>query len=99
MIDEYYGDNDIKQLNKELENKQNYHVLDDDKSEDYKIHEMIENIINYHKNGKVGIVNDLEGGLAIDYIDIDTNKECRFILGFTELGYWCYCNTYKENLK
>lgn len=55
--------------------------------------------IEQYRIGKVGLVNGLEGGLTIDYTDIDNKKECRFILGFTELGYWIYCNTAKENLK
>jgi hypothetical protein len=95
-INDFY--NEEGELSKPLENKLNWCILGSSREDDFKVHEILEDIINKHKNGKVGIVNELEGGLTIDYIDIDTNKECRFILGFTELGYWCYCNTYKENL-
>jgi hypothetical protein len=96
-IDEYT--NDAKELSGELESTLNWSLAGDSREDDIKINEILENIINYHKNGKVGIVQNLEGGLTIDYIDIDTNEECRFILGFTELGYWYYCNTQKTNLK
>lgn len=100
FIDDYHNEIE-RSLSPELSTKLNWHLVGSNRDEDFKVHEILEDIINTHKNGKVGIINSdsLEGGLAIDYIDIESGKECRFILGFTELGYWYYCNTYKENLK
>lgn len=69
------------------------------KKEYTEIHNTLNEIFNKHQNFEVGVIDELEGGLAWDYDNVEDGKRWRFILGFTELGYWIYCNAPIENLK
>ena len=87
-----FYENEKGALSKPLEERLNWSLVGTDRSAEEKVHKILTEIINTHKNGKVGVVNSLEGGLTIDYIHKDTKEEWRFVMGFTELGYWTYCN-------
>jgi hypothetical protein len=97
IIDDFY-DNEGK-LSKPLSKSLDWKLLGSNRSSEEKVHEILNDIINNHKNGKVGVVNGLEGGLTIDYLHNTSKQEWRFIMGFTELGYWTYCNAPKDELK
>lgn len=88
-----------EELSKNLESSLNWNIVGQDREAESLVHEILTSIINIHKNGTVGVVNGLEGGLTIDYIHKDTKEEWRFTMGFTELGYWVYCNIPKSKLK
>ena len=82
-------------LSNPLHKKQEYHLVGDDGSSEEQVVSTLHEIITNHKIINTGMIHGVEGGLTIDYIDLHSNKECRFILGFTELGCWVECNSPK----
>lgn len=74
----------------------NSHIIDEYDSDSKEISEIVTDIFENGIVQKIGFIDDLEGGLAIDYYDKSIEKECRFVMGFTELGCWVYMNDVNE---
>lgn len=86
-------------LNRKIDSKKKGYLLGTDKTNktnktnEMEVHEILTDI---YKNGiikEIGVIQHVEGGLTIDYFDKTLNTDCRFVMGFTELSYWAYCNT------
>lgn len=64
--------------------------------EDIEVFNILQEIANKHKDVEVG--NFSESGLIWDYTNIYDGKRWRFILGFSEIGYWIEINAPIEDL-
>jgi len=85
IINEYHNEKEI--LSQSLKSELDWTLIGCNRNSEEIVHKILDNILNTHKNGKVGVLHGFEGGLTIDYIHIETQEEWRFVMGFTELGY------------